>query len=126
MFQTMCKWRPKIPIFLLNLSSKFFSWHQSNNVKISLHGHVCIVLKSKKGHKHYSNNNTKNQQSNYVCVWCSNDVYFMPYQGYWPALHKTEQTSITHMVMNHQNGYPYLNLSLFFFFENIQKHQFFC
>ena len=29
------------------------------------------------------------------------------------------------MVRNHQNGYPYLNLALFFFFENIRKHHFF-
>ena len=33
----------------------------------------------------------------------------------------------SHMVRNHQNGYPYLNLSLFFVVvENILKPQFFC
>ncbi len=26
-----------------------------------------------------------------------------------------------HMVRNHQDGYPYINLSLFFVVENIQK-----
>ena len=30
-----------------------------------------------------------------------------------------------YMVRNHQDGYPYINLSYFFFFENIQKRQFF-
>ena len=30
---------------------------------------------------------------------------------------------LKHMVRNHQDGYPYINLA-FFFFENIQRPQF--
>ena len=42
-----------------------------------------------------------------------------------PPLPSSAPWSHHYMVRNHQDGYPYLNLAFFFFFENIQRPQFF-
>ena len=48
-------------------------------------------------------------------------VTYLPQYDYIYGEDEGEQV---YMVRNHQDGYPYINLAFFFFFENIQRPQF--
>ena len=62
--------------------------------------------------------------------WChSVNVTMLIYHSWHHSVDVTLLMKIyvveQHMVRNHQDGYPYINLALFFFFEKIQRPQFF-